>query len=74
LEAAPARPRFAEIAEVPAYAPQRRDYAAEYGGNPQSTDAFEQRNSSTDAAVLSESDEEALRELDKPAFMRRSKF
>jgi hypothetical protein len=72
VEFVPARPRFAEIAEAPLYAPLPRDYA-EYDSN-QVHSPYEERRPQPEATLFSEPDEETLRELDKPAFMRRLSF
>jgi hypothetical protein len=70
----PAQPRFAEIAEEPIYTPIPRDYNAEYSGELQIPDAYDERRPPPETTLFSEPNEEELRELDKPAFMRRLHF
>jgi cell division protein FtsZ len=60
---APARPRFAELAEAPTYAPLPRDYATEM--HPSATD----RN-----AFFHEPAQTEEPDLDVPAFLRRGQF
>ncbi|MGA3373485.1 MAG: cell division protein FtsZ [Terracidiphilus sp.] len=73
LVAAPARPKFAELWEEPVYTPLPRDYAAQFtaGGGGAAQDEFRAFPSAT---LFRESSEEAQRELDKPAFLRRLGF
>ncbi len=71
LVGAPARPRFAELSEEPAYTRLPRDYASQFSvgaGGAQQPDEFRAYPS---AALFRETSEEAQRELDKPAFLRR---
>ena len=69
--AAPARPKFAELSEEPAYTLLPRDYAAEFTGGRAVAD---EHSGQTAAALFRENDEEAQRDLDKPAFLRRLGF
>jgi cell division protein FtsZ len=63
----PARPRFAELSEEPVYTPLPRDYAGDLGnGVRPSADPV--------PALFAEKSEEAERDLEVPAFMRRPKF
>jgi cell division protein FtsZ len=63
VTATPARPRFAELTEAPAYAPLPRDYATEM--HPVTTGA---------PAVFDRSPESEHTDLDVPAFLRRGQF
>lgn len=67
--AAPARPKFAELAEEPAYKPLPRDYASDLGNGVRPAQV-EDRHAV--GALFAEQGEE--RDLDVPAFMRRSQF
>ncbi len=69
-EAAPARPKFAELSEEPAYTPLPRDYASRYPSDMSGQAAPDNR----DAEHSSEAGEDAQRDLDTPAFMRRMQF
>ena len=69
--AAPARPQFAELAEEPAYTPLPRDYA-EFGKG--RGPAAPEDRAAQPATALFTGGEEAERDLDVPAFMRRLKF
>ncbi len=74
-ETAPARPKFAELSEEPAYTPLPRDYASEFTGGARGPIAIDEyRAQPAAAAPSSEADEEAQRELEKPAFLRRLIF
>jgi hypothetical protein len=77
MEAEPAAPatspQFAELAEEPVYTPLPRDYASDFGNGvrgPAKTE--EPAKSGTDPYAAP--GEEAERDLDVPAFMRRLKF
>ena len=72
--AAPARPQFAELAEEPAYTPLPRDYASDFGNGVRGPVAPEERAAQPTAAAFTGNGEEAERDLDVPAFMRRLKF
>jgi cell division protein FtsZ len=74
LEALPARPKFAELSEEPAYMPLPRDYASERMSGARNPAAFDEYRSQTAAAEFFEAGEEAQRDLDTPAFMRRAQF
>jgi len=74
LVAAASRPQFAELAEEPAYTPLPRDYASDFGNGLGHTAEPEERGVPTVASPLSAPEEEAERDLDVPAFMRRLKF
>jgi cell division protein FtsZ len=69
-----ARPKFAELAEEPAYTPLPRDYSSEFGGGPGVAAALDERHAQPATALFSEADEVSLRELDTPTFMRRLQF
>jgi len=67
----PARPRFAELSEAPAYAPLPRDYATEL----HSTDALRSPGAVPNAAaVFAQQAEPEHTDLDVPAFLRRGQF
>jgi cell division protein FtsZ len=70
----PARPKFAELAEEPAYTPLPGDYASERRNDAHGPAAFDEFRSQPVAAEFSETGEEAQRDLDTPAFMRRAQF
>jgi hypothetical protein len=72
-EAAPARPRFAELAEEPAYSAQP-GYVSAYDGGIGAAPVQEERYVLPTNAVFSEPEEESQRDLDVPAFMRRLQF
>ncbi len=76
LVAAAARPRYNELAEDPVYTPLPRDYASDFGGGLRgpAMRAPEQRGAQEDVSLFPEPDEQAQRDLDVPAFMRRSQF
>jgi cell division protein FtsZ len=70
-----ARPRFAEMAEEPAYTPLPRDYASDFGSAVRSQEArVSQEDRSPEPATLFPEADEAQPDLDVPAFMRRSQF
>ena len=69
----PARPQFAELAEDPAYTPLPRDYASDFGNGVRGPAATEEPAKSA-TSPYSAPGEEAERDLDVPAFMRRLKF
>jgi cell division protein FtsZ len=72
----PARPRFSEMAEEPVYTPLPRDYASDFSaaGRGSAAPMADEQRSQAPAALLSGADDEAERDLDVPAFMRRSQF
>jgi cell division protein FtsZ len=70
VEAQPATPRFAELAEAPAYAPLPRDYATEL--HPHRSDVV--RTPSTGAPIFDQQSEPEPTDLDVPAFLRRGPF
>jgi cell division protein FtsZ len=76
LTAAPGRPRFAELAEDPVYTPLPKDYAPDFGQvtRPAGAPASEETRAHAAAALFPASEEESDRDLDVPAFMRRSQF
>ena len=71
----PYRPRFAELAEEPIYKPLPRDYASDFtsGLRGPSAPAYEEQRVPA-ASLFSDAGEETHRDLDVPAFMRRSQF
>jgi cell division protein FtsZ len=72
--AAPARPKFAELSEEPSYTPLPRDYASEFTGGARNPAAEDEYRTQPALTLLPESGEEAQRDLDTPAFMRRIRF
>jgi cell division protein FtsZ len=74
LIAAPARPQFAELAEEPAYTPLPRDYAPDFGKAARGQAPSEDQAPQSTTALFTGAAEEADRDLDVPAFMRRLKF
>ncbi len=66
---APARPRFAELAEPPSYAPLPRDYATEL--QPYSSEAARPHSAVAHFATPAETEHA---DLDVPAFLRRGQF
>ncbi|MGD0830720.1 MAG: cell division protein FtsZ [Terracidiphilus sp.] len=73
LVAAPARPKFAELSEEPAYTPLPRDYAPEFTSSRGSAPLDENRANPA-ATLFRESDDAAQQDLEKPAFLRRLGF
>jgi cell division protein FtsZ len=71
LVAAPARPKFAEMGEEPAYSPLPRDYVTDLGNGVHVADPFADHVTQPVAAALSEAGADSERDLDVPAFMRR---
>jgi len=69
--AVPARPRFAELAEPPTYAPLPRDYATEF--HPVTGSAAE-RAPNAGSALFGQPSEQEQVDLDVPAFLRRGQF
>jgi cell division protein FtsZ len=67
-----ARPQFAELAEDPAFVPLSRDFSSDFGGALR--EAAAENPASGSVAPVAESANEAERDLDVPAFMRRLKF
>jgi hypothetical protein len=74
LVAAPARPKFAELSEEPAYTPLPRDYASEFQSGVRTPVAQDEYRAQPEPTLSSEANEEAQRDLDKPAFLRRLQF
>ena len=74
LVAAAARPQFAELSEEPAYTPLPRDYASDFGSDMRGPVAVEEPPAHPAAALFSEPEEEAHRDLDTPTFLRRLTF
>ena len=73
LAAAPARPKFAELWEEPAYTPLPKDYAAQFAGGSGTVAALDEFRAQPAATLFREVNEEA-RDLEKPAFLRRLGF
>ncbi len=74
LVGAPARPKFAELAEEAAFAPLLRDYATDLGNGVHPPETVEERRSQPVGALFNEAETDAERDLDVPAFMRRLQF
>jgi cell division protein FtsZ len=73
---APSRPRFAELAEEPVYTPLPKDYASDFPAMARGAAkaAAEEPRTIAGTALFTGPDEEAERDLDVPAFMRRAQF
>lgn len=73
---APARPQFDEMAEEAVYTPLPRDYASDFGSGvrPPATYPEEEIRVQERESLFAEPDDNAQRDLDVPAFMRRLKF
>jgi cell division protein FtsZ len=70
----PTRPQFAELAEESAYTPLPKDYAADLGSGMRGQ-ATPDGNAAQPTGVVSKpTSEDADRDLDVPAFMRRLRF
>ncbi len=70
----PARPKFAELCEEPMYTPLSRDYAQEFSGGARGPAALDEYHGQPSAAQVSDAGDEAQRDLDTPAFLRRIQF
>ncbi|MGD0293633.1 MAG: cell division protein FtsZ [Terracidiphilus sp.] len=68
--AAPAPPRFAELAEEPAYTPPPRDYASEFSSGVRNRPSLDERRGQPDAMLFPQTDEEMQPDLEKPTFLR----
>jgi cell division protein FtsZ len=68
--AVPAPPRFAELAEEPAYAAPPRDYAPAFTHEASNWLTPEERRAQSDTTPLPEANEEAQPDLEKPTFLR----
>ena len=69
---APARPHFAELAEDQAYKPLPKDFASEFESAARAS--ADDHAPQYAAPGVTETGEEAERDLDVPAFMRRLQF
>jgi cell division protein FtsZ len=69
----PARSQLSEISE-PGYTALPRGYSTDFDGGLQAPAAQEEHRAQPATALFSEPDEESLRELDTPTFMRRLQF
>jgi cell division protein FtsZ len=74
LVTAASRPRFAEMEEGPVYTPLPRDYASETGNGAHTSEAAEPGQPQPVGALFAEAAASAERDLDVPAFIRRSQF
>jgi cell division protein FtsZ len=72
--AAPAPPKFAELSEEPVFTPQPRDYASPFSSGVRGPAALDECHAQPVATLISEADEEAQPDLEKPAFLRRLQF
>jgi hypothetical protein len=70
----PARPRFAEMLEEPAFTQQPRDYAAEFGSAAIEPVEPHENPAPPSTPLFSEPGVEEQRDLDIPAIMRRLRF
>jgi hypothetical protein len=68
------RPKFAEMAEDPAFTPLPRDYAPDFGSSLHPGLAVDEKPAQTASALFDEADEAAQKDLDYPAFLRKFKF
>jgi cell division protein FtsZ len=66
--------RFAEMDEEPLSSPLLTDYTREFNPIAHGTAAAEGHRTQSSTALFTEPDEESLRELDTPTFMRRLRF
>ena len=73
LVAAPARPKFAELSEEPAYTPLPRDYAQEFTSS-RTPAPLDNTHAYPAATLFRESDDADGHDLEKPAFLRRLGF
>jgi cell division protein FtsZ len=74
VQAAPAPPKFAELSEAPAYTPLPRDYASAFSSGACSPGSLDEYRAQSTVALISEADDEAQPDLEKPAFLRRLQF
>jgi cell division protein FtsZ len=76
LVAVAASTQYKELAEDPVYTPLPRDYASEFGSGLRgpAMRSPEQIGTPEEVSLFSEPDEQSQRDLDVPAFMRRSQF
>jgi cell division protein FtsZ len=70
----PARPRFAEMLEEPAFTPLSRDYAAEFGSAAHEPVEAHENPTPLATPLFTEPGIEEQRDLDIPAIMRRLRF
>jgi len=70
----PAQPKFAELAEAPAYTPQPGSYEPDFGGGVRGPAALDEERAQATVNQSSQTGEEEQRDLDTPAFMRRIRF
>jgi cell division protein FtsZ len=68
--AAPAPPRFAELAEEPAYNPLPRDYAPEFTNGAQNQAGMEEYRAQAASTLFPDVGEESQPDLEKPTFLR----
>ena len=73
-EADGARAQFADMEEDLAYTPLPRDYASDFGNSLRVSAAADEYRAQPTAVLFTDPDEESLRELDTPTFMRRMQF
>jgi cell division protein FtsZ len=68
------RAHFTDVDEDLAYKPLPRDYASDFGNSLRVSAAGEEYRAQPTAVLFTDPDEEAIRELDTPTFMRRMQF
>jgi cell division protein FtsZ len=73
-EAEEAGLHFTEIAEEPFYTPLPRDYASDFGSGLRVPAAAGEHLAQPAAVLFTDTEEDSLRELDTPTFMRRLQF
>jgi cell division protein FtsZ len=69
-----ARPQFAELVEEPLFTPLPSEFALEFGRGQKNSAATDEQLAQRAQEFFAEPDEESLRELDTPTFMRRLQF
>jgi cell division protein FtsZ len=73
-EAEEAKPCYVEIDEDTSYTPLPRDYASDFGTGLRAPSAADEYRPQQATVLFTDPDEESLRELDTPTFMRRLQF
>ena len=75
LETIPARPQFEELDDEQPFTPLPRDYASDFAvARSSDAEPAERQSQNSQSLFQSNEDEDAQRDLDVPAFMRRVKF
>jgi cell division protein FtsZ len=71
---APAPPKFAELSEEPVFTALPRNYASAFSNGVRRPAALDECHAQPVATLISEADEDAQPDLEKPAFLRRLQF